>query len=74
MKVLIHGAIQNPSVKNTLSKQLVVRVPILYHNTVAMDRVTYIALIYLSPIVRGLHFICGLCGLSEECVVIFLLL
>ena len=53
---LISGAIKNP----ILSKQLVVRVPILYHNPVAVARVTYIALIYLPPVVCGLCFICGL--------------
>ena len=72
MKVLIHGAIQKPSVRNILSKQLVVRVPILYHNLVAVDRVTCIALICLSPVVSGLRFISGLCGLSEKCVIILL--
>ena len=53
---LISGAIKNP----ILSKQLVVRVPILYHNPVAVARVTCIALICLSPVVSGLRFICGL--------------
>ena len=48
------------SVRNILSKQLIVRVPILYHNPVAVARVTYIALICLSPIVSGLRFIYGL--------------
>jgi len=54
------------SVRNILSKQLVVRVPILYHNPIAVARVTSIALICLSPIVSGLY------GLSEERVVILL--
>ena len=108
MKVLIHGAIQKPLVRNILSKQLIIQVPILYHNPVAVARVTCIALICLSPVVSGLRFIyglrqervlfllvhmarltcialtsvlpvvsslrfiCGLCGLSEERVVILL--
>ena len=69
---LTDGAIKKPSVRNILSKQLIVRVPILYHNPVAVARVTCIALICLSPIVSSLRFIYGLCGLSEERVVILL--
>ena len=41
-----------------MSNQLVVRVSILYHNLVVVARLTYIALIYLSPIVSDLCFIC----------------
>ena len=63
---------QKPSVRNIPSKQLIVRVPIINHNPVAMARLTYIALICLLPIVSGLRFIYGLCGLSEERVVILL--
>ena len=48
------------SVRNILSKQLIVRVSILYHNLVAMARLTCIALICLSPVVSGIHFIYGL--------------
>ena len=72
MKVLIYGATQKPLVRNILSKQLVVQVPILYHNLVAVARLTCIALIYLSSVVSGLHFICGLYGLREEHVLILL--
>jgi len=59
-------------VRNILSKQLVVRVPILYHNLIAMARLTCIALFYISAVVSGLRFICGFCGLREECVLILL--
>ena len=69
---LTDGAIKKPSVRNILSKQLIVRVPILNHNPVAVARLTYVALTCLSPVVRGLRFICGRCGLSEEYVVILL--
>ena len=71
---LTDDAIQKPSVRNILSKHLVVRVPIIYHNPVAVARVTCIALIWLSPVVSDLRFIYGLCGLSEECVIILLCL
>ena len=57
---LTDGAIKKPSVRNILSKQLVVRVPILNHNPVAVARLTCIALICLPPVVNGLCFICGL--------------
>ena len=60
---------KNFSIKNILSKQLVVRVPILNHNPIIVARLTCIALIYLLPIVSDLRFICGL---SEEGVVILL--
>ena len=60
MKVLIHGAIQKPSVRNILSKQLIVRVPILYHNLIVVAGLTCILLISLSPLVSSLHFIYGL--------------
>ena len=51
---------QKSSVRNILSKQLVVRVPILYHNPIIVARVTCIVLICLSPVVSGLRFIYGL--------------
>jgi hypothetical protein len=47
-------------VRNILSKQLIVRVPILYHDLIIVARLTCIALIYLSPVVSDLLFICGL--------------
>ena len=59
-------------VRNILSKQLVVRVPILNHNPIVVARLTCIALICLSPVVSGLCFIYGLYGLSEERVIILL--
>ena len=60
------------SVKNILSKQLIIRVPILYHNLVVVARLTCIALICLSPVVSCLRFTCGLCGLSQERVLLHL--
>ena len=57
---------------NILSKQLIIRVPVLYHNLVAVARLTCIALTCLSPVVSGLRFIYGLYALSEERVVILL--
>ena len=60
------------SVRNILSKQLVVIVPILYHNLVAVARLTCIALICLSPVVSGLRFIYGLCGLRQEHILLHL--
>ena len=48
------------SVRNILSKHLIVRVLILYHNLVDVARLTYIALFCLSPIVSGLCFIYNL--------------
>jgi hypothetical protein len=51
---------QKSSVRNIISKQLVVRVPILYDNLVHVARLTRIALICLSPVVSGIRFICCL--------------
>ena len=53
-----------------MSKQLVVRVLVLYHYLIAMARLTCIALICLSLVVSYLCFTCGLCGLSQERVLL----
>jgi hypothetical protein len=58
------------SVTNIMNKLLTVRVPILYHNLVAMARLTCIALICLSPLVSDLRFICGL---RQECILLRLI-
>ena len=60
------------SVRNKLSKQLVIRVSVLYHYLVVVARLTCIALICLSPVVSCLRFTCGLCGLSQERVLLHL--
>jgi hypothetical protein len=51
---------QKSLVRNILSKQLVIRVPIVYHNLVVVARLASIALFCLSPVVSSLCFVCGL--------------